>query len=117
MCELSARVFWPLPDKRNKLNKQRKAGSKVFFHLLFSLSRLVATANICNVVLMRNHELLTGIEVKEKDGNVVGTSKIAARKVNTVSRYKTVESITQSEKLTTVYAMTFLHICFTSILD
>ena len=50
--------------------------------MLFSLSRLVATANICNVVLMRNHELFTGIEVKEKDGNVVGTSKLAARKVN-----------------------------------
>ena len=50
--------------------------------MLFSLSRLVATANICNVVLMRNHELFTGIEVKEKDGNVVGTSKIAARKVS-----------------------------------
>ena len=63
-------------------NKQRKAGLK-FYHVLFSLSRLVATANICNVVLMRNHELFTGIEVKEKDGNVVGTSKIAARKVNT----------------------------------
>ena len=31
---------------------------------------------------MRNHELFTGIEVKDKDGNVVGTSKIAARKVN-----------------------------------
>lgn len=49
------------------------------------LQRLVAypataTANICNVVLMRNHELFTGIEVKDKDGNVVGTSKIAARK-------------------------------------
>ena len=58
-----------------------KGWFEVFFHLLFSLSRLVATANICNVVLMRNHELFTGIEVKEKDGNVVGTSKIAARKV------------------------------------
>ncbi|CAH3139708.1 unnamed protein product [Pocillopora meandrina] len=49
------------------------------------LQRLIAypataTANICNVVLMRNHELFTGIEVKDKDGNVVGTSKIAARK-------------------------------------
>ena len=44
-------------------------------------SRPLATANICNVVLMRNHELFTGIEVKDKDGNVVGTSKIAARKV------------------------------------
>ena len=52
------------------------------FHVLFSLSHLLATANICNVVLMRNHELFTGIEVKEKDGNVVGASKIAARKVN-----------------------------------
>ena len=31
---------------------------------------------------MRNHELFTGIKVKDKDGNVVGTSKIAARKVN-----------------------------------
>ena len=81
LCELSAIVFSPSPDQRNKLSKQRKAGSK-FFHLLFSLSRLVATANICNVVLMRNHELFTGIEVKEKDGSVVGTSKIAARKVN-----------------------------------
>ncbi|KAK2572232.1 Sideroflexin-5 [Acropora cervicornis] len=39
-----------------------------------------ATANICNVVLMRNHELFTGIEVKDKNGNVVGTSKIAAQK-------------------------------------
>ncbi|XP_068746847.1 sideroflexin-5-like isoform X2 [Montipora capricornis] len=49
------------------------------------LQRLVAypataTANICNVVLMRNHELFTGIEVKDKEGHVVGTSKIAARK-------------------------------------
>ncbi|XP_044170538.1 sideroflexin-5-like isoform X1 [Acropora muricata] len=39
-----------------------------------------ATANVCNVVLMRNHELFTGIEVKDRNGNVVGTSKIAAQK-------------------------------------
>ncbi|XP_048584777.1 sideroflexin-5 [Nematostella vectensis] len=38
-----------------------------------------AAANICNVVLMRNHELFTGIEVKDKEGNIVGTSKIAAK--------------------------------------
>lgn len=49
-------------------------------------SRLPATANICNVVLMRNHELFTGIEVKDKEGNVVGTSKIAARKVHIYGR-------------------------------
>ena len=48
--------------------------------------RPLATANICNLVLMRNHELFTGIEVKDKDGNVVGTSKIAARKVLTYGR-------------------------------
>ncbi|KXJ23465.1 sideroflexin-5 [Exaiptasia diaphana] len=38
-----------------------------------------AAANICNVVLMRNSELFSGIDVKDKDGNIVGTSKIAAR--------------------------------------
>ncbi|XP_031566992.1 sideroflexin-5-like [Actinia tenebrosa] len=38
-----------------------------------------ATANICNIVLMRNQELFTGIDVKDKDGNIIGTSKIAAR--------------------------------------
>ncbi|XP_015754769.1 PREDICTED: sideroflexin-5-like [Acropora digitifera] len=47
-----------------------------FLFFFFTL----ATANICNVVLMRNHELFTGIEVKDRNGNVVGTSKIAAQK-------------------------------------
>ena len=61
------------------------------------------------MVLMRNQELFTGIEVKEKDGNVVGTSKIAARKVTKL--------ITQSEKLTTPYSMTFFQNCVTRILD
>ena len=64
-------------------------GSLFQFYVRFSASDkslfvfycLLATANICNVVLMRNHELFAGIEVKDKDGNVVGTSKIAARKV------------------------------------
>lgn len=40
-----------------------------------------ASANICNVLLMRNNELSEGIEVMDKNHNVVGTSKIAARKV------------------------------------
>ena len=31
---------------------------------------------------MRNNELTTGIEVVDKDDNVIGTSKVAARKVN-----------------------------------
>ncbi|KAK3723824.1 hypothetical protein QZH41_019498, partial [Actinostola sp. cb2023] len=41
--------------------------------------KTIPAANICNVVLMRNHELLSGIDVKDRDGRVVGASKIAAR--------------------------------------
>ncbi|XP_071372060.1 sideroflexin-5a isoform X2 [Centroberyx affinis] len=39
----------------------------------------VATANVCNVVLMRHSELSEGISVLDDNGNVVGTSKVAAR--------------------------------------
>uniref|UniRef100_A0A3Q4ALM2 Uncharacterized protein n=1 Tax=Mola mola TaxID=94237 RepID=A0A3Q4ALM2_MOLML len=39
----------------------------------------VATANICNVGLMRHTELSEGIDVLDGQGNVVGSSKIAAR--------------------------------------
>uniref|UniRef100_A0A5F8AA58 Sideroflexin 5 n=1 Tax=Macaca mulatta TaxID=9544 RepID=A0A5F8AA58_MACMU len=41
----------------------------------------VASANICNVVLMRYGELEEGIDVLDSDGNLVGSSKIAARHV------------------------------------
>lgn len=40
----------------------------------------VATASTLNVVLMRMHELDEGIDVVDKQGNVVGTSKLAAAK-------------------------------------
>ncbi|KAJ8281458.1 hypothetical protein GJAV_G00067930 [Gymnothorax javanicus] len=40
----------------------------------------VASANVCNVVLMRNSELSEGIEVLGADGKVVGTSRIAAER-------------------------------------
>ncbi|BFY97893.1 hypothetical protein BsWGS_00933 [Bradybaena similaris] len=40
----------------------------------------VATASTCNVLLMRNSELYEGIEVVDKSSQVVGTSKVAARK-------------------------------------
>ncbi|XP_070541584.1 sideroflexin-5-like [Ptychodera flava] len=43
----------------------------------------VATASVCNVVLMRFNELGEGIEVEEKDGTVIGTSKIAAKRALT----------------------------------
>ncbi|XP_038554862.1 sideroflexin-5b isoform X1 [Micropterus salmoides] len=39
----------------------------------------VASANICNVGLMRHNELSEGIDVLDDNGNVVGSSKIAAR--------------------------------------
>ncbi|XP_072314492.1 sideroflexin-5a [Eucyclogobius newberryi] len=39
----------------------------------------VASANVCNVVLMRGSELSEGINVLDKNGNVVGTSKVAAK--------------------------------------
>ncbi|KAK3758994.1 hypothetical protein RRG08_005620 [Elysia crispata] len=39
-----------------------------------------ATASTCNVLLMRNNELSEGIEVLDKQGNVVGTSQVAAKK-------------------------------------
>ncbi|CAL8330881.1 sideroflexin-5b [Gadus morhua] len=39
----------------------------------------VACANICNVGLMRHSELTEGVDVLDGDGNVVGSSKIAAK--------------------------------------
>ncbi|XP_053111159.1 sideroflexin-5 isoform X5 [Hemicordylus capensis] len=39
----------------------------------------VASANICNVVLMRHTELEEGIDVLDGDGNIVGSSRIAAK--------------------------------------
>lgn len=50
-------------------------------HVMNSFS---ASANICNVMLMRNNELTEGIEVMDHDNNVVGTSKIAAKQVSDV---------------------------------
>uniref|UniRef100_A0A8P4G503 Sideroflexin 5b n=1 Tax=Dicentrarchus labrax TaxID=13489 RepID=A0A8P4G503_DICLA len=39
----------------------------------------VACANICNVGLMRHNELSEGIDVLDNNGNVVGSSKTAAK--------------------------------------
>nr|XP_032620747.1 sideroflexin-5 isoform X2 [Chelonoidis abingdonii] len=39
----------------------------------------VASANICNVVLMRHTELKEGIDVLDSNGNMVGSSRIAAK--------------------------------------
>ncbi|KAK3094907.1 hypothetical protein FSP39_007761 [Pinctada imbricata] len=40
----------------------------------------VAAASTFNVLLMRNNELSTGIQVVDRNDNVIGSSKIAARK-------------------------------------
>ncbi|KAF7710585.1 sideroflexin-5a isoform X2 [Silurus meridionalis] len=40
----------------------------------------VASANVCNVLLMRHSELSEGISVLDEHGNVVATSKLAARR-------------------------------------
>ncbi|XP_052006333.1 sideroflexin-5b [Xyrauchen texanus] len=40
----------------------------------------VASANICNVALMRHNELSEGIDVLDSNGNVVGSSRIAAKR-------------------------------------
>lgn len=52
-----------------------------FFSFKFEISMLTATASTCNVVLMRNSELVEGIEVFDRNQKVVGTSKVAAKKV------------------------------------
>lgn len=46
---------------------------------------LKATANICNVGLMRHTELSEGIDVLDDSGSVVGSSKIAARHVSSTA--------------------------------
>lgn len=51
------------------------------FNNCFSLPSS-ASANICNVGLMRHNELSEGIDVLDNNGNVVGSSKVAARHVS-----------------------------------
>jgi hypothetical protein len=43
----------------------------------------VSSASIANVFLMRGNEIRQGIEVKDKDDNVVGKSKIAGKQAVT----------------------------------
>lgn len=58
------------------------SGSGTFpFDLKKLSSVFTASANVCNVVLMRHSELSEGISVLDINGNVVGTSRAAARHV------------------------------------
>lgn len=50
----------------------------VFSCLCVSFS---GAANVCNIFLMRQNELREGIDVEDENGNVIGSSKVAAWKV------------------------------------
>uniref|UniRef100_A0A669F5P5 Sidoreflexin n=1 Tax=Oreochromis niloticus TaxID=8128 RepID=A0A669F5P5_ORENI len=63
-----------LIQKANKLNPATRMIIQRFVPF-----PAVASANICNVGLMRHNELSEGIDVLDNNGNVVGSSKIAAR--------------------------------------
>nr|XP_057932634.1 sideroflexin-5b isoform X3 [Doryrhamphus excisus] len=63
-----------LIDKANKLSP----ATRTIIQRLVPFPA-VASANICNVALMRHNELSEGIDVLDADGKVVGSSKIAAR--------------------------------------
>ncbi|KAL7890156.1 hypothetical protein AOLI_G00024140 [Acnodon oligacanthus] len=45
----------------------------------------VASANVCNVLLMRHSELSEGVSVLDENGNVASTSKIAARCISSTA--------------------------------
>lgn len=55
------------------------------FLLWVSLPFLGAASSF-NAFLMRKHELKDGIEVVDEEGNVVGTSQIAAKNVSVFTR-------------------------------
>lgn len=57
----------------------------------------VACASTCNLLLMRNSELSTGIEVEDHNGNVIGKSKVAAKKVK--------KTFTSTNKRMLIYLM------------
>ncbi|XP_017162763.1 sideroflexin-5b isoform X4 [Poecilia reticulata] len=63
-----------LIQKANKLNP----GTRMIIQRFVPFPA-VASANICNVALMRHNELSEGIDVLDNNGSVVGSSKIAAR--------------------------------------
>ncbi|XP_055689152.1 sideroflexin-2 [Lutzomyia longipalpis] len=56
---------------------QKRAGPFIQRYVPFAA---VAAANCVNIPLMRQNELIQGIEVSDEDGNIVGRSRIAAAK-------------------------------------
>lgn len=67
-------------SRRTEASHLGLTGAASLITMLFSSS---ASANICNVVLMRHTELEEGIDVLDNNGNIVGSSRIAAKHVRT----------------------------------
>uniref|UniRef100_A0A3B3RLL7 Sideroflexin 5b n=1 Tax=Paramormyrops kingsleyae TaxID=1676925 RepID=A0A3B3RLL7_9TELE len=95
---LGSTVFWQWLNQSHNacVNYSNRNATKVGLNMLIEraarfspatrvmVQRLVpfpavASANICNVGLMRHTELKEGIDVLDSSGNVVGTSRIAAK--------------------------------------
>ena len=58
--------------------------TKLFLRFSFIYCVYLASANVCNVMAMRSNELIEGVELVDDDGNVKGTSKIAAKRVRKI---------------------------------
>eukprot|EP01100_Stratorugosa_tubuloviscum_P015793 TRINITY_DN944_c1_g1_i1.p1 TRINITY_DN944_c1_g1~~TRINITY_DN944_c1_g1_i1.p1 ORF type:complete len:338 (+),score=154.73 TRINITY_DN944_c1_g1_i1:87-1100(+) len=61
------------------IKRAQLSASTKFFLQRFIPFPAVATANVCNVFLMRKNEITEGIHVKDEQGNLIGTSKLAAK--------------------------------------
>ena len=58
--------------------------TNLFLRFSFIYCVYLASANVCNVMAMRSNELIEGVELVDDDGNVKGTSKIAAKRVRKI---------------------------------
>uniref|UniRef100_A0A671KVT6 Sideroflexin-5-like n=1 Tax=Sinocyclocheilus anshuiensis TaxID=1608454 RepID=A0A671KVT6_9TELE len=88
---LASTVFWQWLNQSHNacVNYANRNATKMVIHKFNPATRLfiqrfipfpaVASANICNVALMRHSELSEGIDVLDSNGNVVGSSRIAAK--------------------------------------
>lgn len=68
--------------KRISASTRCPENTDLFNFFYFCFLSLIASANVCNVLLMRHSELSEGISVLDEHGNVVATSKLAARRVS-----------------------------------
>ena len=74
---------------------------------------MIASANVCNVVLMRYSELTEGISVHDDQGTVVGTSQVAARHV---SSHQCTQARYSNTHIYTVFCILYTFILYIYIL-